>query len=68
MRIKTKKGLNVPVSGVPEPVVDDSRSVRTVALLGRDYVGLKPRMMVKEGDSVSLGDALFVDKRDPVVA
>ena len=39
-----------------------------MALLGRDYVGLKPRMLVQEGDRVSLGDALFFDKRDPGVA
>ena len=39
-----------------------------MALLGRDYAGLKPRMLVQEGDKVSLGDALFFDKRDPGVA
>ncbi len=68
MRITTRKGLNIPLSGIPEPVIDAGRSVRSVALLGRDYVGLKPRMMVSEGDRVSLGDTLFVDKRDPIVA
>ena len=66
--VKTGKGLDVPISGVPEPVIDASRTVRSVALLGRDHVGLKPRMMVAEGDRVELGDTLFVDKRDPVVA
>lgn len=68
MRVTTRKGLNIPLSGVPEPAIDSGRSVRSVALLGRDYVGLKPRMMVSEGDRVSLGDTLFVDKRDPIVA
>ncbi len=67
-RITTSKGLNVPLSGVPDPLVDTGRKVRSVALLGRDYVGLKPRMLVQEGDKVSLGDALFIDKRDPAVA
>ena len=68
MHITTKKGLNVPLSGVPERAIDEGRPVRTVALLGRDYVGLKPRMLVSEGERVSLGDALFVDKRDPAVS
>ena len=68
MQVKTKKGLNIPLSGAPEPIIDDGRSVRSVALLGRDYVGLKPRMLVAEGDQVSLGDALFIDKRDPAVS
>ena len=65
--MKIKKGLNIPLSGIPEPVIDDGRPVRSVALLGCDYVGLKPRMLVQEGDSVSLGDPLFFDKRDPAV-
>ncbi len=65
---KIRRGLDLPVSGAPEPAVDSGRKVRSVALLGRDYPGLKPRMMVGEGDRVALGDALFVDKRDPVVA
>ena len=68
MQIKIKKGLNIPLCGIPNPTIDEGRPVRSVALLGRDYVGLKPRMMVGEGDSVSLGDTLFVDKRDPLVA
>ncbi|MGI9247734.1 MAG: Na(+)-translocating NADH-quinone reductase subunit A [Woeseiaceae bacterium] len=68
MQIRIRKGLNIPLSGAPEPVVDDGRPVRSVALLGRDYVGLKPRMLVQEGDNVSLGDALFIDKQDPAVA
>ncbi len=67
MQIKTRKGLNIPVSGAPGPSIDEGRTVRSVAVLGRDYVGLKPRMLVQEGDKVALGDALFFDKRDPDV-
>lgn len=67
MRIKTRKGLNIPVSGAPDPSIDGERATRSVAILGRDYVGLKPRMLVQEGDEVSTGDALFSDKRDPDV-
>ena len=66
--IRIRRGLDIPISGRPEQAVDTGASVRSVALLGRDYVGLKPRMMVGEGDRVSLGDTLFVDKRDPEVA
>lgn len=39
-----------------------------VALLGRDYTGLKPAMEVLEGDHVRLGQKLFADKRNPAVA
>ncbi|MGI9263371.1 MAG: Na(+)-translocating NADH-quinone reductase subunit A [Gammaproteobacteria bacterium] len=68
MHLKTKKGLDIPLAGIPDSTIDSGSQVRSVALLGPDYVGLKPRMMVKEGDRVLLGDTLFVDKRDSAVA
>ena len=66
--IDISKGLNLPLNGAPEGAIEPGRDVSSVALLGRDYVGLKPRMVVREGDEVSLGDTLFVDKRDAAVA
>ena len=41
--------------------------VKTVAILGMDYVGMKPTMMVNEGDKVKLGQVLFSDKKNPGV-
>ena len=66
-KIKISKGLDIPITGVPEQTVEPGRSVRSVALVGGDYLGLKPKMLVQEGDQVSLGQALFIDKRDPDV-
>ena len=66
-RIRITKGLDIPLAGVPEPTVEVGCPVRSVALLGSDYVGLKPKMLVQEGDRVELGQALFADKRDPDV-
>ena len=65
--IKTKKGLDLPISGAPEQVVHDGPTVKTVAVLGPDYIGMKPTMLVKEGDSVKKGQALFEDKKTPGV-
>ncbi|MDD5034039.1 MAG: Na(+)-translocating NADH-quinone reductase subunit A [Methylococcaceae bacterium] len=68
MLIKTKKGLDLPITGEPEQVVhSDGGVARSVALLGPDYVGLKPTMQVAEGDRVRLGDVLFADKQHPSV-
>ncbi len=67
MRVKIKKGLDVPISGAPEQRISDANEVRTVALLGNDYVGLKPTMAVTEGDRVKLGQTLFTDKKNPDV-
>jgi Na+-transporting NADH:ubiquinone oxidoreductase subunit A len=67
MRIKVKKGLDIPLAGRPERNIDSSRSVTSVGLLGSDTVGLKPGMSVREGDRVRLGQPLYSDKRNPGV-
>jgi len=65
--IRIKRGLDLPINGAPEQAIHDARPVRTVAVLGRDYVGMKPTMEVKEGDKVKLGQTVFTDKKTPGV-
>jgi Na+-transporting NADH:ubiquinone oxidoreductase subunit A len=67
MQIRIKKGLNIPVAGTPEQSIHPGAPVAQVALSGQDYVGIKPRMLVDAGDRVTLGQPLFIDKRDPAV-
>ena len=67
MQFTIKKGLDLPITGGPEQKISDGNSVKSVALLGGDYVGLKPKMMVAEGDKVKLGQILFSDKKTPGV-
>ena len=62
--IKIRKGLDLPITGAPEQKVSPSADVKSVALLGADYVGLKPTMMVREGDRVKLGQVIFTDKKN----
>jgi len=61
--IEVKKGLNVPISGSPSDVLDISKNSRSVALLGSDYPGMRPTMLVEKGDKVKLGQPLFEDKK-----
>lgn len=61
--IKIKRGLNLPISGAPKQTIEDGPSIRTVAVLGSDYVGMKPTMHVKVGDQVKKGQVLFADKK-----
>jgi Na+-transporting NADH:ubiquinone oxidoreductase subunit A len=61
--IRTKKGLDLPISGAPEQVIEAARPIRTVAVLGDDYPGMRPTMSVREGDRVRKGQALFSDKK-----
>ncbi|MEZ5560360.1 MAG: Na(+)-translocating NADH-quinone reductase subunit A [Pseudomonadales bacterium] len=61
--IKIKKGLDLPIAGRPEAAIDTAGAVRSVAVLGEDYPGMKPTMLVQEGDRVALGQPLFTDKK-----
>ena len=61
-----KKGLNIPITGQATGEVEKRRT-RQVAVLGPDYMGMKPTMMVKEGDAVKRGQQLFEDKKNPGV-
>lgn len=67
MFFKLKKGLDIPLKGRPDERIDIATGVKSVAILGNDYVGLKPTMLVKEGDSVKEGTPLFEDKKNPGV-
>ena len=66
-RIKIKKGLDLPIAGIPQQAVEDGPAVSQVAVVGPDYVGMKPTMLVSEGDQVKLGQPLFEDKKTPGV-
>lgn len=63
MQFNIKKGLDLPITGSPDQVISEGAKVTTVALIGPDYPGLKPRMAVQEGDRVKLGQELFSDKQ-----
>ncbi len=65
--IKIKQGLDLPISGSPEQSVSEGRAIRSVAVTGFDYVGMKPTMAIAEGDRVKKGQLLFTDKKTPGV-
>ena len=50
--IKIKRGLDLPLAGAPEQRIEPARAVRSVAVLGCDYHGMKPTMAVQVGDRV----------------
>lgn len=65
--IKLRKGLDLRLAGAPVQSIERAANVSTVGLIGPDYVGMKPTMLVEEGDRVSLGQPLFEDKKNPGV-
>lgn len=67
MRFSIRKGLDIPIRGEPEQVITDGPEVSTVALLGVDYHGLRPALLVEEGDRVKLGQPVFQDRKRPEI-
>jgi Na+-transporting NADH:ubiquinone oxidoreductase subunit A len=65
--INIKRGLDLPIAGAPAQRIESGRPVRSVAVLGFDYPGIKPTMEVQVGDRVKLGQVLFSDKKAPGV-
>ena len=65
--IKLRKGLDVNLKGKATAEITSVETKGEYALVPDDFCGLKPKVVVKEGDTVKVGDALFVDKLHPEV-
>jgi len=65
--IKISKGLDLPMTGAPVQKIFSGPAIKTVAVTGQDYVGMKPTLLVQVGDKVKKGQALFEDKKTPGV-
>ena len=65
--IKIKNGLNLPIAGSPINLIDESKRSTWLAIIGDDYKGMKPQMMVEVGNQVEIGQKLFEDKKRPGV-
>lgn len=60
-----KKGMNIRLAGAPETVITDAPASSQFILYPAEFAGIKPRLKVKEGDSVKRGTPVFFDKRNP---
>ncbi len=65
--IKLRKGLDVNLKGKAAKELFQVKKSGMYALMPDDFTGVKPKVVVKEGDAVKVGDALFVDKDHPEV-
>ncbi|MQQ09795.1 Na(+)-translocating NADH-quinone reductase subunit A [Epibacterium sp. SM1979] len=64
-RYNLRKGLDLRIIGAPRLEIQDSEQVQTAAVLGDDYIDLKPRIVVAEGDVVVPGTPVLFDKNMP---
>ena len=65
--IKLCKGLDIHLQGQAEEKKIQLKSNGRYALVPDDFEGVTPKVVVKEGDTVKAGDALFVNKQFPEV-
>ena len=65
--IKLRKGLDIQLQGKAEEKKIQLKSNGQYALVPDDFEGVTPKVVVKEGDKVKAGDALFVNKQYPEV-
>jgi Na+-transporting NADH:ubiquinone oxidoreductase subunit A len=61
-RFEISKGLNIPIEGEPEQRFD-IKEVGQVGLVADDYIGMRPTLLVSEGDEVEVGQPIFSDKK-----
>jgi Na+-transporting NADH:ubiquinone oxidoreductase subunit A len=62
--IKIKRGLNLKLIGEAAKSVLDLPLAEIFALKPKDFVGLTPKLLVKEGANVEAGTPLFYDKKN----
>ncbi len=65
--IKLRKGLDIHLTGAAERTKRHQKGSGVYALVPDGFVGMVPKVVVKEGDHVRAGDALFVNKQCPDV-
>jgi Na+-transporting NADH:ubiquinone oxidoreductase subunit A len=64
---RISRGLQLPITGQPSQVIEGGPAVARAALLGSDYLGMRPTMHVDVGATVERGQVLFDDKKTPGV-
>ena len=63
--IKLRKGLDINLKGKATAKVSAANASKVYGLVPDAFWGMKPKVVVKDGDEVKAGDALFVNKLHP---
>lgn len=62
-----RRGLNIPLKGVPATVIEDASTPSTVALRTADSIGYKFKVAVEIGDAVARGQVLCSTRQFPEI-
>ncbi|MGV6828630.1 MAG: Na(+)-translocating NADH-quinone reductase subunit A [Flavobacteriales bacterium] len=63
--IKIKKGLNIRLKGDADKTLSKAPRSRTFVINPSDFHLITPKMLIKEGEKMKAGDALFYNKVHP---
>ncbi len=63
--IRIKRGLDIKLKGKAEEVFGKSEPATLFSVRPDDFQGIKPKVIVKDGDAVKVGSVLFYDKANP---
>ena len=66
--MRIRGGLDLALPGQPRQALRAFPAVRSVAVSGRDFPGVRPDFRVEPDDRVRAGQTLFVDRRRPAIA
>lgn len=59
---KVTRGMNIPLAGAPASAVSDAPDSSLIAVFPQEFSRVRPRLHVREGESVKRGSVLFHDK------
>lgn len=65
---RIRRGDRPPADAVPTGAIEEAGGVKSVAILGEDWPGLRPHMEVEIGTHVTRGQTLFTDRKHREVA
>ncbi len=65
--INIKKGCDLRVAGAAAKEIVSAKHPATIAIHPAEFRGIKPKLLVKEGDKVRGGSPIFSDKSRPTI-
>lgn len=67
MKVRIKGGIEIVLRGQPVQAIQAANTVQTVGTPSMDLWGIRPDVLVAEGDVVEEGTALFRDRKRPQI-
>ena len=65
--IHLRKGHNIKIAGIPDKKLVDLPCPPSIKIIPDNFASVKPKLIVKEGDQIKVGDKIFFDKNNPSV-